>query len=372
MSVLTVVGARPQFVKASAVSRELAVRGVHEVLVHTGQHGDAAMSRVFFDELGLRAPDHNLGIAGGSHAEMTGRMLPALEKVMAEARPSMVLVYGDTNSTLAGALAAAKLNLPVAHVEAGLRSHRRSMPEEINRIVTDHVSTLLLCPTPTAVRNLSREGVRSIDWSERDALAERRTPAALRVGDVMLDVLLQHRGIAAERSRVLQRFNLAPRAYGVLTLHRAENTSSTAQLLSLLDAVAALAADLPIVFPVHPRSTARLGAAAARFADGPLKVTAPLSYLDFLQLQANARLVLTDSGGVQKEAFFLGVPCVTLRDETEWMETVDAGANVLAGSAARDLRDIVRLATSPGGWSTAAFGDGNAAARIAELVEVVR
>lgn len=366
--VLTVVGARPQFIKASAVSRALAARGVRETLVHTGQHFSEDMSQVFFEDLRLRAPDHNLGIAGGSHAEMTGRMLPALERVMDAVRPSVVLVYGDTNSTLAGALAAAKLNLPVAHVEAGLRSGRRTMPEEVNRIITDHVSSLLLCPTRTAVRNLAREGIASVDWRDRATLRERAEPAAVEVGDVMLDVLLQHRAEAAERSRILDTLGQTPWTYGVLTLHRAENTTSQARLLQLLDQVAQLAEEVPVIFPIHPRTASLLGETAARFDGGPLTLVAPLSYLDFLHLQANARVVLTDSGGVQKEAFFLGVPCVTMRDETEWMETVEAGANVLAGSAARDLRDIARRATPPGGWNTAAFGDGKAAERIAEVV----
>jgi UDP-GlcNAc3NAcA epimerase len=377
-TILTVVGARPQFIKASAVSCAIRRRDRwREVVVHTGQHFDDEMSGAFFRDLSLAAPDYNLGVAGGGHGQMTGRMLERLEPVMQAEAPAAVLVYGDTNSTLAGALAAVKLHVPVVHVEAGLRSGNRSMPEEINRVVTDHVSTLLCCPTQTAVDNLRGEGFsqvladgRLVDVSPADPMPS--GPCVANVGDVMLDVLLRYRDVAATRSGVLERLGVVRRGYGVLTIHRAENTARAETLVTLLTAVGGLARSMPIVFVVHPRTRALLDADGRNaIAANDIVRVDPLPYLDFLQLQANAAVVLTDSGGVQKEACFLGVPCVTLRNETEWPETVAAGANVLAGSNPGVLSAGIVPAIASTAEATAAFGRGDAAARIVALIAAV-
>lgn len=364
MKVLTVVGARPQFIKASAVSRCVAAAaGIHEVLVHTGQHHDAGMSDVFFRDLELRPADHNLGIHGGHHAVMTSRMMERLQPMIEAERPDVVLVYGDTNSTLAGALAGATCGVPVAHVEAGLRSFNREMPEEINRVVADHVSTVLCCPTTTAVANLHREGFECGERAGGRCVAN--------VGDVMLDVLLHHRARAEQASDVVERLGLRAGAYAVLTIHRAENTQSIERLRALLDPVARLSRELPVVFVVHPRTATLMHSAGEheRLArERGLILVPPLGYLDFLQLQAQARVILTDSGGIQKEAFFLGVPCITLRDETEWPETVAAGGNRLAGTAPADLRDALD-ASRPSSSDLQAFGGGCAAERVVALLQ---
>ncbi|MEJ5239535.1 MAG: UDP-N-acetylglucosamine 2-epimerase (non-hydrolyzing) [Limisphaera sp.] len=347
LKIVSIVGARPQFIKAWPVSRALRQAGHTEILVHTGQHYDDAMSRVFFEELGLPQPDVHLGIGSGSHGQQTGRMLAALEPVLLEHRPDWVLVYGDTNSTLAGALAAAKLHLPLAHVEAGLRSFNKRMPEEINRVLTDHCSDLLFCPTQTAVENLAREGI---------------TRGVHLVGDVMQEALLEAREIARTRSRILERLGLEPRSYLLVTVHRAENTDDPARLRGIWEALTDLARARPVVFPVHPRTRkalAGLGLSVDTLeetapvpTDGALRVLRPLpgldlrllpplGYLDMLRLEESAQVILTDSGGVQKEAWWLGVPCVTLRDETEWVETVTSGANLLAGTDAHRITNAV-------------------------------
>lgn len=345
---LTVVGARPQFVKLAPLSRALR-RRVDEVLVHTGQHYDRAMSESFFEDLALPAPDRHLGIGSGSHGAMTGRMLEALEEVIRAESPALVIVLGDTNSTLAGALAAAKLGVPVAHVEAGLRSFDLRMPEEINRRLTDHLSRLLLCPTPAAVANLRAEGMRR---------------GMFRVGDVMVDALRLYAPRARRRPRVAP---LPPRGYYAATLHRQENVDDPATLERLLAALAAL--PNPTVLPLHPRTRQRIGDLG--LALGPMvRVLPPLPYLDMLRLVSEARAVLTDSGGVQKEAFLLGTPCVTLRESTEWVETLEKGANRLAGSDPRRIaRAVAALESRPPRWSPGRIhGDGRAADRIAEVV----
>jgi UDP-N-acetylglucosamine 2-epimerase len=347
--VLTVAGARPQFVKAAAFSREL--RKTHtEVLVHTGQHYDPQLSDVFFRELDIPAPDHHLGVGSASHANQTAQMLERLEPVMQREAPDWVVVFGDANSTLAGALAAAKLNLPLAHVEAGLRSFDRSMPEETNRIVADHVSDLLFCPTQTAVDHLAREG-----------LAER----AHLTGDIMYDSLLQHAERAATQSDVLARLALEPGAYALATVHRAANTDDPTAFERIIDALSLI--EGPVVFPMHPR--ARLALSRSDLETPPsVRVIEPLGYLDMLALERSARVVLTDSGGVQKEAYLLAVPCVTLRQETEWPETSEGGWNVLAGT---DPDRIVQAAARPrpAGEPPRVFGDGQSARRMIELLE---
>jgi UDP-GlcNAc3NAcA epimerase len=342
MKILTIVGARPQFIKAAAVSRAIReTDGLSEVMVHTGQHFDADMSEVFFEELDIPAPAHRLQIHGGGHGEMTGRMLIAVEPVMLAEKPDWVMVYGDTNSTLAGSLAASKLHIPVAHVEAGLRSFNRRMPEEINRVLTDHVSALHLCPTTTAVDNLADEGIRN---------------GVHHVGDVMFDATLFAAQRASPRQRELSNMSLTPGNYCVATVHRAENTEEPQRLRDVLDFLKSRANECPIVLPLHPRTRQAAERLGMDFTG--LMVTAPLGYLDMTKLVSNAREVLTDSGGLQKEAYFHRVPCVTLRDETEWTETVDHGWNRLwKGPDYSERREINE------------YGDGRAAFHIAELLK---
>jgi UDP-GlcNAc3NAcA epimerase len=335
----TIVGARPQFIKAAAVSRALAARSdVAEAMIHTGQHFDPGMSRIFFDELGIPEPARHLGVHGGGHGEMTGRMLGALEAALLELRPDAVVVYGDTNSTLAGALAAAKLGIPVAHVEAGLRSFNRRMPEEINRVVTDHLSELLFCPTRAAIENLAREGI---------------SAGVHAVGDVMCDATLFAAAMARERSTILARLGLEPGRYAVATLHRAENTDDPAALAKAIAYLEAAAEQRPVVFPVHPRTREAL--ARSGRALGRLQAIEPLGYLDMHRLLQDAEIVFTDSGGLQKEAYFHRVPCVTMRGETEWVETIERGWNRLWQVEAYRARAEI-----------ADYGDGRAAELIVE------
>ena len=349
MRVVTVIGNRPQFVKAAAVSRRL--REQHEeLIVHTGQHYDDELSQIFFEELDVPAPDRQLGIGSGSNTEQTARQLAALGPVLAEIEPGLVLVYGDTNSTLAGALAGALARIPVGHVEAGMRSYDRTMPEELNRVLTDHAADLLLCSTPTAIENLDREG----------AAGEKYL-----VGDVMADVSLAFREIAEERSGVLDELGLTPGEYLVVTAHRAGNVDVPERLEMLVELVAGLPG--AVVFPVHPRTRARLEETGLIERLHGATLTSPLGYLDFLKLARHSRAVLTDSGGVQKEAYLLGVPCVTLRDRTEWVETVDAGWNVLV-----DLDREAALAAlerpRPAGDRPELYGGGRAAERVRDAV----
>jgi UDP-GlcNAc3NAcA epimerase len=350
MRIVTVIGNRPQFVKAAAVSRLLRERH-EELIVNTGQHYDDELSRVFFDELGVPAPAVELGIGDGSSTSQTWRMLQALEPVLDDLRPDMVLVYGDTNSTLAGALAAAQRRIPVAHVEAGMRSFDRSMPEELNRVLTDHASDLLLCSTETAVANLEREGV----------AGEVRL-----VGDAMADVTLAFAPVAKEKSDALARIGVSPGGFLLATAHRAGNVDDPARLLRLVELLEALPP--PVVFPLHPRTRARLEAAGLMERVGRLRVTPPLGYLDFLTLASSARAVLTDSGGVQKEAYLLGTPCVTMRDTTEWVETLETGWNVLVDlDAEAALRALDR--PPPPGERPQLYGGGHAGERIGEAID---
>ncbi|MFL5884012.1 MAG: non-hydrolyzing UDP-N-acetylglucosamine 2-epimerase [Thermoleophilaceae bacterium] len=352
MRLVTVIGNRPQFVKAAAVSK--LVREQHEeLLVHTGQHYDDELSRVFFDELGIPPPARQLGVGSGSSTEQTARMLAALEPELHELEPDLVLVYGDTNSTLAGALAAAQCDIPVAHVEAGMRSFDRAMPEELNRVLTDHASALLLCSTETAIDNLAAEGI---------------TGDVHLVGDVMADVALAFAPVAERRSTALQDHGVEPGGFLLVTAHRAGNVDDPERLARLVELLEAL--PLPTVFPLHPRTRSRLEAAGLleRLERAPnLRLTAPLGYLDFLTLARSARAILTDSGGVQKEAYLLGTPCITLRDTTEWVETVDAGWNVLV-----DLDREAALAALerplPEDERPELYGGGRAGERIRDLL----
>jgi UDP-N-acetylglucosamine 2-epimerase len=351
MKVLTVVGARPQFIKAAPVSRVLRARH-EEFLLHTGQHYDDAMSDLFFRQLAIPAPDRNLDVGSGLHGVQTAAMLAGIEAVSLDYGPDWILVYGDTNSTLAGALAAAKLNVPVAHVEAGLRSYDRRMPEEVNRVVADHLSALLLCPTDTAVSNLSSEGI---------------TAGVLMVGDVMFDAFRQNLDLARQRSRILADLGLTPGKYQLLTVHRAENVDEPDHLQAILRGVAA--SDRPTVFPAHPRTQAAMKAAAAQV--GPnTRVIDPVGYLEMLLLEDGAEAIVTDSGGVQKEAYFAGRPCITLRERTEWTETVSAGWNVLVGTDPDAIADTMRN-FRPDGDRPDLFGDGHAAERVVEALSTV-
>lgn len=349
MKVVTVVGARPQFIKAAAVSRALRApeAGHTEILVHTGQHYDPEMSDRFFEELAIPRPDYELHVGSGGHGWQTGQMLIGIEEVLQAERPDWTLVYGDTNSTLAGALAAAKLGMRVAHVEAGLRSFNRSMPEEHNRVLTDHCSDLLFCPTASAAEQLAREGL---------------TSGVRVVGDVMFDAALQFAGLARERSNALQELGLAPKSYALATLHRPYNVDDGERLGQVLDALGRL--EMPVVFPVHPRTRARLAEMGhPQSSIFNLQCVDPVGYLDMLALEQNAALILTDSGGVQKEAYFFATPCITLRPETEWVETVAAGWNRLAWGDAEVVLEAARRPW-PTGAPPAAFGDGQASEKI--------
>ena len=330
MRIVSVVGARPQFVKAAPVSRALRRRH-QELIVHTGQHYDARMSQQFFDELDIPEPDYNLGVGSDTHGKQTGEMLGRIEGVLYAEGCDAVLVYGDTNSTLAGALAATKLHLPVAHVEAGLRSFNRRMPEEINRVVADHVADLLFCPTDCAVRNLSAEGI---------------VNGVHRVGDVMLDALRERLAVGLPTERVLGRLGLESGRYVLATVHRAENTDDPARLRGILGALASM--EEPVLVPLHPRTRAAAERSGLDLAGSQhVRVVEPLGFSEMLAAEQHARVVVTDSGGVQKEACWLGVPCVTVRDETEWVETVESGWNVLAGTDPCAVVRAVRWARPP-------------------------
>ncbi len=351
MRILTIVGNRPQFIKAAAVSGPL--RAQHEeILVHTGQHHDDSLSRVFFAELGLARPEHELGIAGGSNTSQTSRMLAALEPLLAHVRPDATLVYGDTNSTLAGALAAAQAGIPVVHVEAGMRSFDRTMPEELNRVLTDHLGALLLCSSDTAAANLRAESVAG---------------AVEVVGDVMVDVALRWQPAARANAEVPAAYGLESGGYLLLTAHRAGNVDQPERLRALVELVLALPA--PVLFPVHPRTRARLRDAGLlselERSDG-VTLTEPLGYIEFTALLCHARAVLTDSGGVQKEAYLAGVPCVTLRANTEWVETVENGWNTLVDLDARAA--LAALQREPPAERPELYGDGHAAERCVEAI----
>ena len=353
MKIVTVLGARPQFVKASVVSAAFcSTPGMEEVVVHTGQHFDANMSDVFFSELAMPVPHYQLDIHGGGHGEMTGRMLMGIERVLLQERPDVVLVYGDTNSTLAGALAATKLHIPIAHVEAGLRSFNMRMPEEINRILTDRISRWLFAPTEAAAQHLRREGFQS--------------DQIFSVGDVMYDVALHHGARVKPEGGLLASMGLKPGAFVLATIHRAENTDHPQRLDNVIDALVATAQSMPVLWPIHPRTRAVLQQTGRLDKlSGAIHLIEPVGYLDMVQLEKYAAVIATDSGGVQKEAFFYQVPCVTLRDETEWMELVEAGWNRLAppNNAAR-LASIIHEAVGSRGKEVAPYGDGRAAWKI--------
>jgi UDP-GlcNAc3NAcA epimerase len=385
MKIATIIGARPQFIKAAAVSRAIANRNgqasddkIDEILIHTGQHYDDDMSAIFFRELEIPEPKYNLNIGSGSHGYQTGQMLAAIEDVLLTKKPDWVLIYGDTNSTLAGALAAAKLHIPVAHVEAGLRSYNRRMPEEINRVVADQLSDLLLCPSQIAVDNLAAEGigkedgVRSINLASRsDAEFKALTPSPRVVitGDVMADALRFAATKAPSRSVILEKLGLQPQGYLLATVHRAENTDDPIRLNHIMAALSELAAREPVVLPLHPRTKKILqDHFPALLKDNvSIKFIDPVGYFDIIALEKSARILLTDSGGMQKEAYWLEVPCITLRDETEWVETVESGWNILTRADRDRIIDAVFTFKAPS-THPPLYGDGMAAEKIVSTI----
>lgn len=369
MKLVSIVGTRPQFIKIAPLSysfqrhNSLGGEPIEDIVVHTGQHYDARLSNIFFEELGLPQAVINLEVGSGHHGSQTGQMLEKIEQVLFEMRPDMVAIYGDTNSSVAGALAATKLHIPVAHVEAGLRSFNRRMPEEINRVVADHVSDLLLAPTPTAMENLEKEGL---------------SGKGIWTGDVMYDAILLYREPARQRADILDRLSLVPGSYALATVHRAENTDDEQRLGSLLAVFNEIAGtSFPLIVPMHPRTSKHLRSMCPEWSPHPrLHLIEPVGYLDMLSLVDHARLILTDSGGLQKEAFFLNCPCITLREETEWLETIHGGGNVLSGVESAKILEAVstwtsRFPTGKGDFSgemTASFGDGHAADNITKAL----
>jgi len=395
MKIVTIVGARPQFIKAAAVNRAVQTfnrssvplgskKRIGEILVHTGQHYDYLMDKVFFEELRLPRPDYHLGVGSGSHARQTGLMLERIEPVLEKEKPEIVVVYGDTNSTLAGALAAAKMNISIAHVEAGLRSYNRTMPEEMNRLLTDHLSTLLFCPTAQAVRNLSKEGIRNRDKT-----------VVKNVGDVMYDSVLYYSQLAEKKSTTLEDLGLytqnscterfpRPRSakrgghtvpyptqnYYLATLHRAENTDHPKRLKLILRALEEIGKDSPVILPLHPRTKKMIEVRHLLTETRGIKLIDPVSYFDMLKLEKNAKAILTDSGGVQKEAYWFRVPCFTLREETEWVETIQSRRNVLVGSETKNIVKKVRykMGRKPPPRRAGIFGDGKASEKIVQVL----
>ena len=350
VKVVSVVGARPQFIKASVLSREIR-KGHREVLVHTGQHYDREMSEAFFEELEIPPPDVQLGVGSGSHAEQTAAMLLGIERTLLIERPDWVLVYGDTNSTLAGALAASKLNIAITHVEAGLRSFNRTMPEEVNRVVVDRLSSLLLCPSEQAVENLDREGIRDGVHVVGDLMAVALASAIAR--------------ISRDRRSAVKRFGLAKGGFALATIHRAHNVDDPARLTAIVSALNGL--ELPVIFPVHPRTRLQLQELQSEIAPH-VHLIAPVGYEEMTSLLIDARIVLTDSGGLQKEAYWASVPCVTLREETEWVETVETGWNVLVGADPVAIANAVRSSVTPAEHPEL-YGGANTAADCVRLLE---
>ncbi|GAB6168152.1 UDP-N-acetylglucosamine 2-epimerase (non-hydrolyzing) [Clostridium carnis] len=351
MKIITVVGARPQFIKAAPVSKELR-KNFEEILIHTGQHYDDNMSKIFFEELKIPTPDYNLHIGSGGHGKMTGEMLSKLEEIYIKEKPDCVLVYGDTNSTLAGALAASKLLIPVVHVEAGLRSFNKKMPEEQNRILTDNISKLLLVPTEDAEKNLENEGIRD---------------GVHNIGDVMYDAVLMFKELAKNKENLLEDLGLKKGEYILTTIHRAENTNSIERLKNIIEALNE--SGEKIVLPLHPRTKKFISDYGLSF-NSNIKVIDPIGYLEMLMLEENSKKIVTDSGGVQKEAYFVSKPCITMRDETEWVETVENGWNVIVGTDKNKILDAIKNFT-PKDEKPNIFGDGNAAVKVKELISKI-
>ena len=349
MKILCIVGARPNFIKIAPLIEEMKrYRQIKSILVHTGQHYDFEMSQVFFQELKIPKPDYNLGVGSGSHAWQTAQVMEKLEPVILEEKPDLVIVVGDVNSTLAGALVAVKLHIPITHIEAGLRSFDKTMPEEINRVLTDHISDFLFCPTKTAVDNLKKEGIKK---------------GIFNVGDVMYDVLLNSIKIAQKKSKILEKLKLKPKTYFLLTLHRVKNVDNIENLKKIMEAIQE--SNEKIIFPIHPRTQKQLRKLEIR--NLKLEIISPVGYLDMLYLEKNAKKILTDSGGVQKEAYWLKIPCITLRDRTEWGETVKNGWNILVGANKEKIIESIR-SFEPQKLQYKYFGNGKAAKRIIRII----
>jgi len=365
VKILTILGARPQFIKAAAVSRKIQeFRSINEIIVHTGQHYDSHMSNIFFDQLDIPRPKYNLKISDLNHGAMTGRMVEGLEKIIEAENPDWVMVYGDTNSTLAGSVAASKLHIPIVHVEAGLRSHNALMPEEINRILTDRVSTLLMCPTKNAVINLRNEGYPFRVVGLRKTTVNQ---TILNVGDVMYDALLYYKQ-KAMTDVDLSHLNLEPKNYILCTIHRQENTDDNRRLSNIIDALSEINRSFPVVLPMHPRTKDRVKKVPNGNKLKDLKITNPFSYLEILKLQIGAKLIITDSGGIQKEAYFNRVPCITIRDQTEWIETVNSGWNKLVSAKKDKIVDAVHSSFNNVTSDNNVFGSGDAASLILKSI----
>jgi len=381
MKLISIVGARPQFIKLAPLVQ--AIRGqknshknpkLNHIIIHTGQHYDYEMNKIFFHELDIPEPEYNLEVGSGFHGWQTGEMIKRVEKILMKEKPAFTLVYGDTNSTLAGALAAAKLQIPIAHIEAGLRSYNRKMPEEINRILADHCSDILFCPTENGVKNLKKEGYTNIinDGKlinppfSKSQICYNKFPVVINVGDIMYDAILISLKIAEKKSDILKQLKRNSKQYFLVTIHRAENTDNKRKLKNILDALIEIGKCYPVVFPVHPRTKKTLknfNLLSSNCAN--IHLIDPVSYFDMLTLEKNAKKILTDSGGIQKEAYLLDVPCVTLREETEWIETVESGKNIIVGT---DRKKILDAALTPlkneDNASHFLFGNGQAAENI--------
>ncbi len=359
MKIATIIGARPQFIKAATISHLLQNDDeIEETIIHTGQHFDDAMSKVFFSELGIKKPQYNLGIKGKSHGQMTGLQLYEIEKILLDKTPNWVLVYGDTNSTVSGALAAAKLNIPVIHIESGLRSFNRNMPEEINRIITDHISKLLFSPTEVALKNLISEGLCSSTGYSKCYM----------VGDVMYDAAKIFGKKADATSNIIKRINITPNNYILATIHRAENTDQTDRLINIFNAFEKISNEIPVIWPIHPRTRNKLK--EKNLIPKKTNIIEPVGYLDMMMLEKNSSVIATDSGGIQKEAYFHSIPCVTIRKETEWVELVDSNWNILADpNSSDDLVKKILSRVNKKGKKINIFGDGNSAKKIIHTIK---
>lgn len=373
IKVVTIVGARPQFIKAAPLSRKIRKENT-EILVHTGQHYDNNMSSVFFDELNIPKPDYNLGVGSASHGKQTGEMIIAIEEVLLQEKPDWIIVYGDTNSTIAGSLAASKLHIPIIHVEAGLRSYNRNMPEEINRVLTDNISTVLSCPTKIAVDNLRKEGFKNIynkgnliqKDNKKNFKYDSSEPMVVNTGDVMYDAVLYNKNLAKNKSKILNKLDLTLENYYLATVHRAENTDDKEKLENIFKQFTEL--EKKVILPIHPRTNKRINEfnLDKLLKHKNIMIIDPVGYLDMISLVGNAAKVITDSGGVQKEAFMLGTPCITLRDETEWIETVEYGRNVLAGLGGKNLN--INADFNSIDKNKFPYGKGDAAEKIVNLL----
>ena len=384
MKITSIVGARPQFIKLAPLNKYIQKnkktgreKEIEHTIVHTGQHYDFKMNKIFFDELDIPEPDFNLEVGSGSHAFQTGEMMKRAENILIELKPDWVLVYGDTNSTLAATLTSTKLHIRTAHVESGLRSYNTRMPEEINRVLTDRCADILFCPTENAVKNLSKEGFTNIINEGKliglsainPQMDDTQFPLTINVGDIMYDALLMSLEIAEKKSTIMEKLALKPKEYFLATLHRAENTDDKERLRIIMDAYSEIAKDQPVIFPVHPRTENSLGEIdIPESIIDSVRITPPVSYFDMLILEKNASKILTDSGGVQKEAYLLNIPCVTLRDETEWVETVDSGINILTGVDKDRILQAARSSQSGDRINRNIFGDGATSEKIVKIL----